>query len=52
VPARGLVCSLLLRSYLLHESGVWHEGLGKWVFPPRRVSVEPYDDVRTPPTRV
>jgi soluble calcium-activated nucleotidase 1 len=30
--------------YLIHESGNWNEHLSKWVFLPRRVSTEPYNE--------
>ncbi|CAM9155292.1 unnamed protein product, partial [Phaeothamnion confervicola] len=30
--------------YVIHESGSWSEPLNKWVFLPRRVSPDPYDD--------
>merc|ERR1711976_1028057 len=30
--------------YLLHESGLWSPIHKKWIFAPRRVSREPYDE--------
>lgn len=30
--------------YMIHESGNWHEGMQKWVFLPRRMSAEQYND--------
>ena len=33
-------------NYLLHEAITWHEPHGRWYFLPRRVSHEPYDEVK------
>ena len=35
-------------SYLLHESAVWSNIRRQWLFFPRRLSYEPYDDVSIP----
>lgn len=32
--------------YMIHESAAWSDALNKWVFLPRRISSEKYDDVR------
>lgn len=32
--------------YMIHESAAWSDALNKWVFLPRRISSEQYDDVR------
>lgn len=32
--------------YMIHESGAWSDLLQKWVFLPRRISSEAYDDVK------
>lgn len=32
--------------YMIHESGAWSDALQKWVFMPRRISSEAYDDMK------
>lgn len=32
--------------YMIHESGAWSDALQKWVFMPRRISSEQYNDVK------
>ena len=32
--------------YMIHESAAWSETMKKWVFCPRRISSDQYDDVK------
>lgn len=32
--------------YMIHESGAWSDVLQKWIFMPRRISSEAYDDIK------
>lgn len=32
--------------YMIHESGAWSDALQKWVFMPRRISSEAYNDMK------
>lgn len=32
--------------YMIHESAAWSDALHKWVFLPRRISDEAYDDMK------
>ena len=43
--ARSVIPSVRCR-YLLHETGVWSPVRREWLFLPRRMSKEPYQDVR------
>ncbi|CAM9847060.1 unnamed protein product, partial [Choristocarpus tenellus] len=31
--------------YVIHEAGAWSEAMKKWIFLPRRISSDPYDDM-------